>query len=56
LPFNHTLTSQEPTVTDLRAALAALSLDSRGNKDTLKKRLLRASKKTIPFFLVYLCE
>ncbi|GAA5970593.1 hypothetical protein JCM8115_000830 [Rhodotorula mucilaginosa] len=34
------------TVTDLRAALAALSLDSRGNKDTLKKRLLRASKKS----------
>lgn len=32
------------TVTDLRAALAALSLDSRGNKDTLKKRLLRANK------------
>ncbi|POY74444.1 hypothetical protein BMF94_2638 [Rhodotorula taiwanensis] len=32
------------SVSELRAALAALSLDSRGNKDTLKKRWLRANK------------
>ncbi|GAA5887170.1 hypothetical protein JCM3774_005344, partial [Rhodotorula dairenensis] len=32
------------TADELRAALAALSLDSRGNKDTLKRRLLRANK------------
>ncbi|BGP13783.1 hypothetical protein JCM10213_006385 [Rhodosporidiobolus nylandii] len=33
------------SVADLRAALAALNLDSRGTKDTLKKRLTRAKAK-----------
>ncbi|BGP53761.1 hypothetical protein JCM8202_005533 [Rhodotorula sphaerocarpa] len=32
------------TVSELRATLSALSLDSRGNKDTLKRRLLNARK------------
>ncbi|GJN88727.1 hypothetical protein Rhopal_001693-T1 [Rhodotorula paludigena] len=33
--------SRAPTVSELRAALAALSLDSRGTKDTLKRRLAK---------------
>ncbi|GAA5848311.1 hypothetical protein JCM8547_004475 [Rhodosporidiobolus lusitaniae] len=36
------------TVPQLRAALAKLNLDSRGNKGTLKKRLAKASKFTPP--------
>ncbi|BGP29931.1 hypothetical protein JCM10296v2_001683 [Rhodotorula toruloides] len=36
--------SRPLTVAELRDALAALSLDSRGNKDTLKKRLARATR------------
>ncbi|EGU12478.1 Double-strand siRNA ribonuclease [Rhodotorula toruloides ATCC 204091] len=39
-----TAMSRPLTVAELRDALAALSLDSRGNKDTLRKRLARATR------------
>lgn len=39
-----TAMSRPLTVAELRDALAALSLDSRGTKNTLKKRLARATR------------
>jgi hypothetical protein len=39
-----TAMSRPATVAELREALAALSLDPRGNKDTLRKRLARATR------------
>lgn len=35
-----------PTVAELRATLSSLSLDSRGNKQTLKQRLAKHRSKT----------